>query len=385
MELAGSRAVTKDAALCNRLRSDSECPGMLCRLGCDYGFVIDEKTGCSLCECRDPCNGTKCPNGQACQMLATTCDDPPFCPALPYCADVKRTAVEPPQCPTGEAYVNPLTDQVLSCNPRSRALTCPDGFSCQSDEDSAEGVCCPVEHAVKAGQCPFLVPVSVDSCDNECASDEDCDGSLKCCSNGCGTQCVEPLMKTACQHMQLIMKYKARESGVPANRMFIPKCRADDGSYEPIQCDPVTRACWCVGRDGAEIQGTRAPPGMTPICNKPRSCPQLYCALDCPQGLRLDSSGCPVCACNDLCQGVDCASPNEECRMVQVNCIRKPCPSLPVCLPRLSNPCAYGQPLIGKLFELFIQFPKIFIKDCPDFPSGNQTKSLTTIILRQSN
>ena len=318
---------------------------MLCRLGCDYGFTMDETTHCPMCECRDPCDSIKCPNGQHCQMIVSQCAEPPFCPALPYCVDSRRE--DKLTCPEGEPYVNSSNHQILTCNPRSRVLTCPEGFTCLNEGQSDEGVCCPSQHTVKAGQCPFLVPISVDTCDNECVSDDECDGSMKCCANGCGTQCVEPLIKTACQHMQLIMKYRARESGVPANRMFIPRCRSEDGSYEPIQCDPLTRSCWCVSDDGLEVQGTRVPPGMQPLCNQPRSCPEIKCRLNCQQGLKLDTSGCPVCACHDPCEKVECRSKLEECRVVQVNCIRQPCPPLPMCLPRLDNPCLHGQPLRG--------------------------------------
>ena len=373
VELAGTRARANQRSTANnclQLRHDteSECPGLLCRLGCDYGFAVDNATQCPMCECRNPCDVLQCPAGHECQMVLSNCPEAPFCPALPFCTAVQRSregeqeeegqeeeetvAVEELGCPVGEPYLNPADNSSVLCNPRSRALSCPDGFSCYSEGNGAEGTCCPIQRDLKAGQCPYLVPVSVDSCDNECSADEDCDGQLKCCSNGCGTQCVEPLIKTACQHTQMIMKYKARENGVPANRLFIPKCRPDDGAFEPVQCDPVTRACWCVSPDGRELAGTRVPPGLQPQCHAPRDCPSLAAEcpeLDCGQnGHQLDTSGCPVCVCRDPCQGVQCRSEAEECRVVQVNCIRAPCPPLPVCLPRLDNPCSHGQPLRGK-------------------------------------
>ena len=141
-------------------------------------------------------------------MAVSDCDEAPFCPALPYCVSAQRSREDMDLCPSGEPYMNPSSNQTVECNPRSRALSCPEGFSCYSSNDSAEGTCCPVQHKLKSGQCPFLVPVSVDSCDNECATDDDCDSSLKCCSNGCGTQCVEPLIKTACQHTQVSILFK---------------------------------------------------------------------------------------------------------------------------------------------------------------------------------
>jgi len=311
VELASSRGVSDETdGACLQHRSDDSCPGLLCRLGCDYGFVTDPETHCPMCECRNPCDVTQCPAGQECQMAVSDCDEAPFCPALPYCVSSQR---------------------------------------------SREDVFLPELADIKSGQCPFLVPVSVDSCDNECVSDEHCDGSLKCCSNGCGTQCVEPLIKTACQHMQTIMKYKARESGVPANRLYIPRCRPEDGSYETIQCHPVTRTCWCVTSDGLEVAGTRVPPGLQPVCQNPRTCPESSCQLECSHGLELDTSGCPICKCHDPCNGVECRSEAEQCRLVQVNCIRAPCPLLPVCLPRLDNPCSNGQPLTDETNNSTVQ------------------------------
>lgn len=32
------------------------------------------------------------------------------------------------------------------------------------------------------------------NCVNECKTDADCDGTAKCCFNGCGTSCVEPAL-----------------------------------------------------------------------------------------------------------------------------------------------------------------------------------------------
>ena len=71
---------------------------------------------------------------------------------------------------------------------------------------------------------------------------------------------------TACQHQRHIIEHKARENGIPAQRMYIPHCRNDNGGFEPIQCHPLTRMCWCVSEAGEEIPGTRSQPGMRPNC-----------------------------------------------------------------------------------------------------------------------
>jgi len=43
------------------------------------------------------------------------------------------------------------------------------------------------------GQCPPVDPDNPGSCKAVCASDKDCSNDYVCCSNGCGTICVDPL------------------------------------------------------------------------------------------------------------------------------------------------------------------------------------------------
>ncbi|XP_078468569.1 WAP four-disulfide core domain protein 8-like [Lampetra planeri] len=47
--------------------------------------------------------------------------------------------------------------------------------------------------ALKLGSCPTPPPDAVGTCDEACKDDESCPGEQKCCSNGCGHGCVEPL------------------------------------------------------------------------------------------------------------------------------------------------------------------------------------------------
>uniref|UniRef100_A0A8D0KVY6 Nidogen 1 n=1 Tax=Strix occidentalis caurina TaxID=311401 RepID=A0A8D0KVY6_STROC len=46
---------------------------------------------------------------------------------------------------------------------------------------------------------------------------------------------------------------------------FIPQCD-EHGNYLPTQCHSSTGYCWCVDRDGNEIDGTRSGPGVQPPC-----------------------------------------------------------------------------------------------------------------------
>lgn len=46
---------------------------------------------------------------------------------------------------------------------------------------------------------------------------------------------------------------------------FIPQCD-EHGNYIPTQCHSSSGYCWCVDRDGNEIDGTRSGPGVRPPC-----------------------------------------------------------------------------------------------------------------------
>ncbi|KAK7082228.1 hypothetical protein SK128_021740, partial [Halocaridina rubra] len=342
-EIPGTKASSRELVTCDRVRAALTCGEMLCRLGCDYGFILDPDTACPLCQCRDPCRNVDCPNNQVCQMVDIPCVDG-VCPAIPQCVPV----VEPlghATCPEGDPYVLLETNETLACSPRARALECPEGYSCYADDNSIEGFCCPnTGKQEKAGQCPLFVPVLSGNCDIECSDDSHCLGDHKCCSNGCGTQCLQPIIMTACEHQRSLLEHRAREAGIPSGRVFLPQCD-EKGAFLPTQCHPATLTCWCVDTQGLEVPGTRVSQPAHPNCQDPLVCPAMNCDLACLHGYRLDDSGCPVCACRDPCEEVSCATPLEECRIVHVACVDEPCPPLPVCLPKLENPCPYGTPL----------------------------------------
>lgn len=189
------------------------------------------------------------------------------------------------------------------------------------------------------------MPTVSTTCDFECNSDLVCNGTKRCCSNGCGTQCLEPLMFTTCQHQRYLAHHQAHESGLPANKFFIPQCQ-QDGSFEKKQCNYALKECWCVDERGFELSQTRKPLGEPLFCDDSSSnCPLRKCEHDCLHGFELNENGCHTCKCIDPCTKISCRGEGETCRLVDVECTNGPCPPMPMCLPKKENPCQHGEPL----------------------------------------
>uniref|UniRef100_A0A8C6W1V1 Nidogen-2 n=2 Tax=Nannospalax galili TaxID=1026970 RepID=A0A8C6W1V1_NANGA len=53
--------------------------------------------------------------------------------------------------------------------------------------------------------------------------------------------------------------------GAPKDDQYVPQCD-DLGHFTPLQCHGKSDFCWCVDKDGRELQGTRSQPGTTPAC-----------------------------------------------------------------------------------------------------------------------
>ncbi|XP_005996047.1 nidogen-2 [Latimeria chalumnae] len=53
--------------------------------------------------------------------------------------------------------------------------------------------------------------------------------------------------------------------GQPKDDQYLPRCD-DLGNFTPLQCHGKTDYCWCVDKDGREIEGTRSQHGVSPPC-----------------------------------------------------------------------------------------------------------------------
>lgn len=79
--------------------------------------------------------------------------------------------------------------------------------------------------------------------------------------------------KTRCQLEREHILGAARQSDsqrpLPPG-LFVPECD-EHGQYMPTQCHGSTGYCWCVDRDGREVEGTRTRPGTRPPCKSEQS------------------------------------------------------------------------------------------------------------------
>ncbi|KAM4771433.1 nidogen-1 [Rhinophrynus dorsalis] len=116
--------------------------------------------------------------------------------------------------------------------------------------------------------------VDTDECeDSPCHADAVCyntPGSFTClCKpgySGNGFQCLpgEP-QKTACQlHRESVLGSFSPRGPRPSGQ-YVPQCD-EYGNYTPQQCHASSGYCWCVDKNGNELNGTRTGPGVRPPC-----------------------------------------------------------------------------------------------------------------------
>uniref|UniRef100_A0A3P8R3E6 WAP domain-containing protein n=1 Tax=Astatotilapia calliptera TaxID=8154 RepID=A0A3P8R3E6_ASTCA len=153
---------------------------------------------------------------------------------------------------------------------------CPrDHICCVYD---GEEVCVPPV-STKPGVCPRR-RLDFGHCAEICSNDRDCPNNEKCCPNGCGSECMAPVIECP-RHLNLALSHKG---------------------YEDCPRDHI-----CCVYDGEEVC-------VPPVSTKPGVCPRRrldfgHCAeicsndRDCPNNEKCCSNGC----------GHECMAPLSEC------------------------------------------------------------------------
>lgn len=385
-EITGTRRDDENDVNC---AAPSHCQASSCRMFCPSGFSQDLKTGCPICQCRDPCEGVQCPGGLACQPQEVKCKAEP-CPPIPTC---KRARSLTDLCPAGQPLAITDTIRPFLCGNDAGKPSCPPLYKCLVQSGNDYGVCCPASlQIVKPGTCPK--PDDIQSsdqtgvlCGAPCEHDLECPQMEKCCqSNGCNTNCQQPFNVTTCHQAKVlseILSVNEREG-----RGYIPQCDGPGGVFSTKQCSRNGLVCWCVDpKSGNKVKGTMGAAimvncdGIENMIGRAigRSvdggkCDRNICAAVCEYGFKNDHNDCPTCECSEPCEGFKC-SMGSHCEVARDSeCISGSslCASEPICKPDLvySNPCDIGTPLAdnttGEVFYcqqgLFGFFCCIFFK-----------------------
>ncbi|XP_033109473.1 fibrillin-1-like isoform X4 [Anneissia japonica] len=252
------------------------CPP-LCAMFCEFGNVLDAN-GCPICECiqgpvtKDPIfcdSGYEIVNGQCvdineCNIL-NSCPQDVGCENTegsfeciyggnPFLPPLIPVVIDPIFCDSGYEIVNGQCVDINECNILN---SCPQDVGCENTEGSFKCIfdgTNPFEPpeilVIKEGSCPVVSGDTVGICVQMCDADSDCDGTKKCCSNGCGHACMEPVGLTHCQQR----RKDYISSGLIGG--FLPNCNSD-GSYIVSQCHGGTGFCFCVDQFGVIIEESR--------------------------------------------------------------------------------------------------------------------------------
>ncbi|EDL01537.1 nidogen-2 precursor [Mus musculus] len=261
-----------------------------CRSG--YEFADDQHTCILIAPPPNPCldgSHTCAPEGQArCihhggSSFSCACL-PGFIGTGHQCSDVDECAEN--RCHEAAICYNTPGSFSCRCQPGYRG----DGFHCTSDtvpEDSISGLK-PCEYQQRYAQTQHAYPgsrIHIPQCDDQGNFVPlQCHGSTGFCwcvdRNGHevpGTQTPpgstpphcgpppEPTQRprTVCERWResLLEHY----GGTPRDDQYVPQCD-DLGHFIPLQCHGKSDFCWCVDKDGRELQGTRSQPGTRPAC-----------------------------------------------------------------------------------------------------------------------
>lgn len=89
---------------------------------------------------------------------------------------------------------------------------------------------------MKPGRCPSVSNST--RCEQECLTDADCSGDMKCCNNGCGASCIEPATEEIILTSPRSFVTPPVVGAEPASikQPEEPKVSAQEGSYVTLKC-----------------------------------------------------------------------------------------------------------------------------------------------------
>uniref|UniRef100_A0A8C6HUC7 Nidogen 2 n=1 Tax=Mus spicilegus TaxID=10103 RepID=A0A8C6HUC7_MUSSI len=249
---------------------------------CTPGFKVDRRSCVDVNECATGFH--RCGPNSVCVNLVGSyrCE----CRSGYEFADDQHTCIYVDECAENrchEAAICYNTPGSFSC--RCQPGYRGDGFHCTSDSISGLKPC---EYQQRYAQTQHAYPgsrIHIPQCDDQGNFVPlQCHGSTGFCwcvdRNGHevpGTQTPpgstpphcgpppEPTQRprTVCERWResLLEHY----GGTPRDDQYVPQCD-DLGHFIPLQCHGKSDFCWCVDKDGRELQGTRSQPGTRPAC-----------------------------------------------------------------------------------------------------------------------
>ncbi|XP_069493571.1 nidogen-2 [Ambystoma mexicanum] len=260
------------------------------RCSCQAGYELhtDEHSCILISPSTNPCQDGSHDCDSSAQCISHG-DGSYRCACLPGYTGDGQNCTDVDECREGRCHA----DAACYNTPGSFACRCRpgyegNGFQCTLRPSPIQTQCQQQRDQLQAGFGPRgprpPVGAHVPQCDSEGNyTPQQCHGSTGECwcvdTNGreiagtrtrpgspphrCGVPAPTQKPQTVCERWRqsLLEHY----GGTPTDEQYIPQCDAY-GNFNPLQCHGNSGYCWCVDKDGREVQGTRKEPGMTPAC-----------------------------------------------------------------------------------------------------------------------